>query len=496
MNKWFIVLLIFLFSTILRLWNLNQMGRTWDEGAYVEMGYRFVQLIQKGDFTNSYWYKTSDAPPFARYVYGLVGQLDISHYDYTFSRLVSVLLSSLSTAIVTLIGWKYVSSFVGITAGLIFATLPFFLGFSQLATLESFIMFFFTASVYYFLDFLENLSLKKMIITGVLIGFSLLTKYTNILLLPLFILIYLLWYFHVGRNRGYKRLNYKLVGIFITALITFFLLWPMPWLHLKEVINFNYEWRIIGSKHSVPEVFFGRLMLTPKIYYIVHFLITTPLIILGLFFVGLKNISDKKKWVLYALVAWFVLPFAQSLYNFRQHGIRYIIEIYAPFSLIAAIGFDYLVSKFTKSIKTKVLYLIPVVIYMLIILIKITPYYLDYFNILVGGAKGVYEKRLFQLGWWGQGIKEAVLYVAKNARTNARVGLAVEPLTSVPPIKHLKMYSFEKDKAYDYVLVSYFMIVREGFDDSSIKKNYNLVHSVSADGASLIDVYQRKVGNM
>lgn len=508
MNKWFIIFLIFSFSVLLRLWNLNQMGRTWDEPAQAVDGYHFIKLIKKQDFGNPYWYNHTDHPPLTKYLYGLALHLDVAnntlipspyydfktptfHYDWTYTRLVSVIFSSLTVILILLIGWRYFSPFIGIVASVILSTLPFFLGLSQIATIESVLIFFFTASVYSFLLFLDKPTIQLLIITGILTGLALLTKYTNILLFPLFIWIYLLYFVYKNKKNEWKYRKYgKILYILIISLATFFLLWPMPWFHLPQVLDYNSKLRI--SKYSVPEVFFGRLMLVPKIYYVVHFLITTPLLILGLFLTGLKYISDKKKWILYTLIAWFVLPFIQSFYNFRQHGIRYIIEIYAPFSLIAAIGFDFIVSKLTKNIWIKILYFIPILIYMFIVLVRITPYYLDYFNELVGGPKGVYEKRLFQLGWWGQGIREAVLYVAKVAPYNSRVGLAVEPLTSVPPVNNLRMSRYEEDKSYDYILVSYFMVVRERFDDSRLKKNYNHFYSVLADGASLIDVYKRK----
>ena len=153
MRKLLVITFIFFFSLSLRIWNLDKMGRTWDEGAYVELGYKYIALLKKRDFKNDYWYKQSDEPPLARYVYGFLGQWDISHfdkngnpifkYDLTSARLVAVLLSSLSTVLVVVIGWSYISAFVGISAGFIFSMLPFFVGLSQLATLESFVMFFY-----------------------------------------------------------------------------------------------------------------------------------------------------------------------------------------------------------------------------------------------------------------------------------------------------------------------------------------------------------------
>jgi len=492
-------LFIFVFAVSLRLWNIDKMGRTWDEDSQVELGYKFVKLIENRDFTNPLW-QYPYHPPLTKYLYGWAAQYDISgykngnpmfSYDWTHSRLVSVLFGSLTSVLVLLIGWSYLSPFVGTISAVIFSMLPFFLGLSQLATIESVLIFFFTASVYSFLNFLKKMNIKNGILTGILVGFALETKFTNILLIPLFLWIYSLWYFYKNKKKG-NFFNVKILFILASSIITFFILWPMPWFHLKEIFDLNYKMRVTDAVHSIPEVFFGRLMFVPKLYYVVEFLITTPFLVLILFLTGLKNISNKKTWIMYLLVAWFIFPFIQSFYNFRQHGVRYIIEIYTPLSLIAGIGFNYLSEKFTKKTLTKFIFFIPFFAYMFIILFRITPYYLNYFNSVVGGAKNVYEKRLFQLGWWGEGGREAALYIKSTASKRSTVGVAHEPFVSVPQLEDLKIEPYREDKVYDYVIVGFFHIIRHGFDDSKIRENYKWVYSVIADGAHLMEVYKKK----
>lgn len=516
--KLFFVFGVFAFALFLRLWNIDQMGRAADENAQAIDGYNFIELIKKGDFSNKYFYDHPFHPPLTKYLYGIAisGDVEENHpskkpffrigepvfrYDWTYARLLSVIFSSLTAIIVVLIGWEYVSPIVGISSGVIFSMLPFFLGLSQLVTIESILIFFYTASVYAYMKLLENNSIKNIFATGILLGLAILTKFTTVLLIPLLAWIYLLWYWYVGRNQKSSIVNKRLLLILPIALFVVFTVWPMPWFHLKEVLEQNYQLRVNEAGKSIPEVFFGKLLLVPKAYYVVHFLITTPLVILGLFFLGLKKISDfgvnkknfgRSKWIFYSLVVWFFFPFVLSIYNFRQHGVRYIIEIYVPLSLIAAVGFDALVSRFVKKLRYKLLLFIPILLYLFIILWRITPYYLDYFNATVGGAKGVYEKKLFQLGWWGQGIREASLYLNTNAAKGATVGLAVQPPSSVPPMPGLRTQVYKEGKQYDYVMVSYFAVVREGFNDEIVKRDYIEKYRVMADGAVLVIVYKHK----
>ncbi len=495
---------IFLFALLLRLWNLYDVGRTYDEEAYVKPGYQFIELIKKGDFGNTLWWEAPDEPPFARYLYGITAQFDVIknnhiqeptfNYDFRFSRLVSVLFSSLAVVLITAIGLRYVSVFVGICAGIIFAMLPFSLGFSQLATLESLIMFFFTANIFLFLSLLEKYSMKKVLTLGILFGLAASVKVTNILVFPLFLLMYAVWFFCKGKKKHIEILNkqtYALLYIGILGIITFFVIWPMPWFHLDHVARYLHQLRF--STHlSIPEVFFGKLHLAPVYYYAVLFLITTPAIVLLLFSVGLIEVKKTKKWIFYLFVLWFFFPFIQSFYHMRQQGVRYIIEIYAPLSLIAAIGFDSTISAITKNTLKKLVCLIPLIIYLFILLARITPYYTNYFNELIGGAGGVYRTKLFQLGWWGEGTKEAVVFLENIAPPYAIIGIVERQLRLAPPTKTLKIVPYTDNRTFDYVILHYYNILREGFDDKGIKKKYVLIHCVKADGACLIAIYKKK----
>jgi dolichol-phosphate mannosyltransferase len=498
------IVVILAIAVALRLWDFNAMGKTWDEPAYVEQGYYMVEAIKRGDFDNKQLYH-SDHPPLARYVYGLAEHLQIGDnhkqgenfpYDYTYPRLVSLVFSLSSVILVFLLGWQYISSFVGFIAALILATLPFFLGFSQLATLESLNMFFFTASVYGFIKLIHTQARKWIILTGIAAGLAMLVKQSNVFIYPLLSALYFLWVFYDQKSKSRKD-NIRLgmiwgVIIGIVSVITFFALWPFILFHIHDVLSVQDTMWIKNVSLPPPEVFFGRLMLVPMPYYFVLFLITTPVMILLFLILGLLRIDRLKKWILFAVVIWFIFPFLQSFYNFKQHGVRYIIQIYAPMAIIAAIGFETLIYSLTTRKLYKILAVLALVTYMFFILWKATPYYLDYFNGFVGGTNGVHEKKIFQLGWWGQGLKEAGTYIEKNAKPGSRIGLAVQPPFSFPPLAKHKIDEYNSKKKYDYVVVSYFQVLREGFDDSLIRQTYQPVYTVYADKAAIVIVYGRK----
>lgn len=471
------------------------MGRTWDEDPYVEQGYEYITLLNKGDLKNPYWYKTPDHPLLARYFYGFVTQFEIKKvngitifpYDYSLARSISIIISSLTIILVMLIGKKYFSEIIGIFSGIILSLLPLFVGYSEIASLESFIIFFFTLSVFTFLHLFKNPNIRTQLFSGITLGMALMVKQSNLLLVPLLFLIQIYYNFTLKKSKISYWYFINILGI---GFITFFLLWPMPFFNLDFVIKFHNSMWLPEKPLPPPELIFGHFMLTPVFYYLLSLLITTPLIILLLSFIGgLKILKERKVYGIIILI-WFLFPFVQSFYHFRQHNIRYIIEIYAPFSIIAALGFEALLNKITKSILKKTLISLLLITYLLFTLQKSSPYYLDYFNELVGGTKNVYEKKWFLLGWWGQGMKEAGEYLQKTAPKKSTIGIAISPYKTFPPLPNHRVENYNKEKKYDYVVVSYFNILREGFDDTQIKKDYTPIYFVNANGAKLVTIYK------
>jgi 4-amino-4-deoxy-L-arabinose transferase-like glycosyltransferase len=363
MSKLLLVCCVVLLAVVVRLYNLNQMGRALDEDYIVEKGWKFVDMARHSDVTNPYWYSLPDHPPLANYLYGLVAAGDVigfdAHatsmdhaykgvplfaYDLTNSRLLSVLLSSLTILLVCLLGWEYLSPFVGVAAGIILATNPFYLGLSQNVNLEMPFMLFFTATVYAFLRFLSRLTVRAALVTGILFGCALEVKQPAVLLFPLLLGFYLLKLRFTKLPDKKPRLMH-LAYIIGAAFLTYVLLWPMPWFHLPQFLEFTHKMWLTG--HGYPERFLGRLQIDHFYYYGVYFLITIPVLLLAAFFFGVSAIRLDKRWIAYAVLLWFVIPFVgQSLFNLRQHQLRYLVEIYAPFSLIAAFGIEQVVKRF------------------------------------------------------------------------------------------------------------------------------------------------------
>jgi hypothetical protein len=172
--------------------------------------------------------------------------------------------------------------------------------------------------------------------------------------------------------------------------------------------------------------------------------------------------------------------------------VRYIIEFYAPLSILCAIGFEYLITHFTKSKFVKYSLISPLFAYLMICLLNITPYYFDYYNELVGGTKNVYEKKLFFIGWWGEGLKAPGIYLANHALKNSKIGVALTPTQTLYRTPSLQYETFNESHTYDYVIVNYYNIIRIGFDENILQKDYKLIFTEKADGADLAHIYKHK----
>jgi hypothetical protein len=117
---------------------------------------------------------------------------------------------------------------------------------------------------------------------------------------------------------------------------------------------------------------------------------------------------------------------------------------------------------------------------------RIHPYYLDYYGEHVGGPAGVAEHRLFEVGWWGEGIADAVDYVNEHAAAGARVHKRC-----VAP-SHLTWLRADlwPHEAYRIERADWMMVYAPASSDCPLPSGAVLAHEVSAQGAPLVRVYR------
>jgi hypothetical protein len=120
--------------------------------------------------------------------------------------------------------------------------------------------------------------------------------------------------------------------------------------------------------------------------------------------------------------AWLVIPLGVALSPVRQDGVRYVLPCVVALALLAATGWDYLATLLEPKLRRAFAALAAcVTMYHIVTLLRISPYYLDYFGEQVGGAGTVAPRGWFETAWWGEGVDRAVGYVNDHAARNARV---------------------------------------------------------------------------
>ena len=213
--------------------------------------------------------------------------------------------------------------------------------------------------------------------------------------------------------------------------MVFFLIWPWLWSdpagHMKQSLD---HWT-----YQVQEYFLGVKQVPPIYYYPAYFLVTLPALLLIPLLVGMVETARSKDTFKIGILLWFVIPFAYNLSSFIMDGMRYIMIIYPAVALLCGYGL-YRISEIVYKWKGKVnvtekqvfLGLTGFIgVYLLITAALVSPYYLDYYNVIPGGPQNVQEHKLFKFSWWGEGIKESMEWVNHNARPGSSVMMLVYP---------------------------------------------------------------------
>lgn len=290
-----------------------------------------------------------------------------------------------------------------------------------------------------------------IVISGIASGIAVLIKIPGIILIPFVGLVILLLIIDRRRTQSeeqkaqfwswVRRLMRDLILWGVAALSTFMLIWPEMWADPIGIINqiITLPFRLIGDTQ---EIFFGGAAEQSEfgfnfVYafryitsYIWH---TTPIILFGLlgaliaYFRRASLFAEQKvRYLIHALML-FVLVFVVPMSITGATSNRYIIPVYLPLNLVAALGWvgiatwiqELLPKTFRKYAVTSLL--VGVVLFQTFLAVRTHPYYFSYFNPLLGGSRTAGE--LFESGiGLGEGLDQAARYLnAKPESEKLRV---------------------------------------------------------------------------
>ncbi|MEW6743843.1 MAG: hypothetical protein AB1486_13895 [Planctomycetota bacterium] len=278
----------------------------------------------------------------------------------------------------------------------------------------------------------------KVLLAGFLIGLALSIR-TGGFLLFLFLAAVALYSTFLQKPQQGRRLPQllgpariaKFLVIIVLSWAIMVALWP--WAHQSIVLNplRSFE-STTAFQAPYPLLFNGKIVLSNQLpwYYLPQFLvITTPPILLLLFFVGLgssihrqvRSPGDESNLPACGAQFWFFFPLLYFIVKRPNvyDGIRHFLFIVPALALIAGIGATAVARTFTGS-RGKVATGVLVVLILLTVpsLVALHPYQTTYFNFLVGGLKEAAKS--YETDYWTSSYKEAMEWV--NERSAERGG--------------------------------------------------------------------------
>ncbi|MBI4317438.1 MAG: glycosyltransferase family 39 protein [Chloroflexi bacterium] len=452
--------LIFALALAARLLALSQAGQTWDEDEYWSAGRNYITNLLSLDFSANAWRWNFEHPPVTKYIAGL-GALWSDGYGP--ARLLFALMGSATCVLACALGTRLFSSRVGLLAGVIVALFPRLVAHDVIIGHETPSVFFWALAMW--LAVSDRGFSRRLILIGIVVGLAVATRFANVLLAPLVVATLFIVY--------RRALRPTVLLVPLCAFATFVAVWPLMW--SEPVRHLSAAWKILGRQH-LPEYYLGELIrLPPWHYFPVYVLATLPVGVLGALLLAAWRGVTKREQSFVILMLFVLTPLGIALSPVRQDGVRYVLPVFVPLAILAAAGVENLTARMKLAT-------VLVGMYLVITLMRIHPYYLDYYGEQVGGADTVARHEWFEIGWWGEGIGNAVDYVNRHAARNARVLRAVSPT-------HLNWLRADlwSDGPPDWIITNaQGQIVKK----ITLPQNTELVHQEQAQGAPLVTVYR------
>ncbi|MFC2055717.1 ArnT family glycosyltransferase [Chloroflexota bacterium] len=334
---------------------------------------------------------------------------------------------------------RLIGLYSALVAFLLIAFDPFHLALTRLLHLDGLLGNLYLLSIIAIISFLYKRRTYDLLISGAATGLSWLTKSSGLFLIPTVAVLFLLDIRqnpHQDTSISLSNRFSKYVWLFaiwlLAAILVFVVLWPATWVNPINVIS-----KILSSTsgyttggHETPVFFNGRIIESGDLglrffyfYPLTYLWRTTPVVLLGLlaaiwaFFTNQDLFTKRSvRLTLFGLiVAVVIFVFGMSLGTKKFD--RYLIPVYAPLDIIAALGWTAvamwvkvkLPSAYSKVVSATILVLILGI--QMASFSSIFPYNLSYYNPLLGGSRKA--PQVMQIGW-GEGLDQAAMYLNRK----------------------------------------------------------------------------------
>jgi len=419
-------LILFLITAILLFLSLPDLGLTWDEPFYIQYALSYFSWFshpQLHSILNHF--PEEDHPPLAKYLIGTTLLLFSPWLDpLTSARISTIILSSFLVMLTFLIVRSLYGKPAAYFASLSLLSIPRLFGHMHFATLDLPLTLLFLLGAYFFS---KASSWKRAFTFSFIWALAISTKSSGVFLLPPL----LLW----GVLYRRKEILPSLITSLTFSPLLFFLFWPRMWMgpviHLKEFVLHQLK------RIPIPVLYMGKVygkgIPTPWHYPWLMLLFTLPPIFLFLSLMGFFLIlKERKEDTLFIFPPLFFLLMVSLPQAQKYDGIRLFLPVLPFLAVWTGKGFSYLWNRRKKNKFLLYLLLLP----SFFSLLRVHPYYLSYYNCLVGGVKGAWERGM-EITYWGESINENIFkYLNSFSKKGA--------LISFYPVGYhqVKFYSF------------------------------------------------------
>lgn len=351
------------------------------------------------------------------------------------------LLASVNVLLLYWLARRLLDARLALLGTLIIAFDPFILAHSRVIHVDAPLAYFMFLSFLAFLLYLEQGVWKWLVFSGVFGGLAALSKTPAAVLGPILVVSGLAYALlpppDVPRRVRWQRLIIALVGWAALAALAFFALWPSMWTRPAFALEWIINNIVSVNNHAHPTtgIFWGNQQTDQNpLYYLIVFPyhltpLTTGGVLVGLGMIGAGLWQRRRSpagWLsrhlplAMSLVAYVVI-FAAPVSAISRRGDRYILPVFFAGGLLSALALWWLAqgivgekSQIFQKFKNRFNFLTPfrlagaVVLAQIVAVLLYHPYYLAYFNpVLGGGRTAPYH---INVGW-GEGLDLAADYL-------------------------------------------------------------------------------------
>jgi hypothetical protein len=330
---------------------------------------------------------------------------------------------------------------------------PFFIANTRVLHLDGMLSLFCFNAILLFISYLKFWKKLHLVLSGIFVGLSVLTKISGAITLPAMLLI------ATSSRLNIRRFVYTFLVISVSVIATIFFLFPALWVDpIRVFLKILNDGVLNTGQGGQPQIFFGKVTDNPgPLYYILEFFFrASPVTFLGLFggfFLFVSKVKSRRAtfmWLSNNKYLLFLFIYATAYFLFMTLSSKKIDRYLMPLFPISSVFVGIVLSNLSLS---KRLISLGVIITSFAVSFSVFPDFFAYNNPIIGGTHVAVN--VVGLQDWATGYQRVVDYLHKRSNPE-KITIATYNESSVRPIFLGNVVSFDKQEdlsKIDYVIV-------------------------------------------